>query len=68
MKRLALLLSALALAGCGVKSNEATMLEAGCSLQSRALTGHTIYCGKACYRPEVKTVWSCPAHTRVFYE
>lgn len=34
-----------------------------CKLAKREETGQMIYCGRACFRPEVREVWACPGRT-----
>ena len=65
--RLALLLVTLILAGCGrVESNHVRMLNDGCTLKSRVVTG------QSCYRSScsdvITSTYSCPARDRSFTE
>lgn len=41
------------------KEQIALMKSRGCSLTSRELTGKSIYCGKACWRKEIKEEYLC---------
>lgn len=45
--------------GMAEKQEAEALEEQGCALKSKEPTGRRVYCGKACTRDEIRTVYAC---------
>ncbi len=41
------------------KQEAQTIAARGCTLVAKEETGNRVYCGKACFRPEIRRIYQC---------